>query len=69
MADDELKIYLRNAHAVIARSRDILISIWRADVEVADVRRTKAAHVEVVRDHPRYGALDRHHSFLINDLH
>jgi hypothetical protein len=56
MAGD-LKIYLQNPRAVIARSRDIIVSVWRSDVEVADVKPTEAARLDLARDHSRYATL------------
>jgi hypothetical protein len=56
MAGD-LEVYRNNPRAVVARSRNLLVSIWRSDVEFADVKHTEEARNDITRDHSQYGTL------------
>jgi hypothetical protein len=53
----ELKVFHHNARVAIATWHDIVISIWRADVEVSDVTPAEAAQAALTAQYPRYGTL------------
>jgi len=51
------KILHQSPRVVIATWRDILISIWRANVEVADMKPAQRGQAELMARYPRYGNL------------
>jgi hypothetical protein len=51
----ELKLFRRSERAVIGNWRDILVTIWRTDVDVDDVKRAEAAQDELISECGTYG--------------
>jgi hypothetical protein len=52
-----LSVVSQNARVAIAAWDDILVSIWRADVEVADIKPAELGQDELMRKYRRYGSL------------
>jgi hypothetical protein len=53
----DFEVVQDNSHVLVAVWKDVLISIWRTDVEVADVRHTEPAQASLLQRYPRFGSL------------
>jgi hypothetical protein len=53
----ELQIFQENERVAIATWNDVLISIWRSDVEPDDLKPAEEAQAALMEAHPRYATL------------